>query len=170
MIDEKQLLLNDIKEKVDSSSGFIMTSYEGLNAASARKLRDHIAEAEGEFEVVPKRVFLKALEKSGVDANHIKLKGHIGIIFTKTEAVQLAKAAVQFSESNNNMLTFIGGFIDREICDGQEVMQLAKLPSLNELRAQFVGLLTAPMAQTVGTLHAALASMLYCFDAKCSKG
>jgi len=170
MIDEKQLLLNDIKEKIDSSSGFVMTSYKGLTAGSARQLRDHIAEAEGEFEVVPKRVFLKALEKTGVDISGINLRGHIGILFTVNESVKLVKAAVTFSENNNDMLTFIGGVIDKVICDGQEIQQLAKLPSLNELRAQFVGLITAPMSQMVGTLHAGLASLLYCFDAKCSKG
>ena len=169
MIEEKQLLLNEIKEKIDSSTGFIMTKYEGMNAGSARQLRNQIAEAEGEFEVVPKRVFLKALEKSGVDTAGIKLEGHIGILFTESEATGLAKAAVKFSETNKNMITFIGGVIDKQMCDGQEIMQLAKLPSLDELRAQFVGLLEAPMAQTVGTMQAALASILYCFDAKCNK-
>jgi len=169
MIEEKQLLLDEIQGKIESSTGFIMTSYEGMNAASARELRNELAEAEGEFEVVRKRVFLKALEKSGVDVSGIKLEGHIGIMFTDSEATGLAKAAVKFSDNNKNMLTFIGGVIEDQRCDAAEIMQLAKLPSLDELRAQFVGLLAAPMSQTVGTMQAALASILYCFEAKSAK-
>lgn len=170
MRDEKKLLLDELTDKIESSAGFIMTSYQGLTAALARQFRDHLSEVNGEFEIVRKRVFLKALEKKGTPVKDIKLEGHIGIMFAEKEALPLVKAVVKFSEANNDMFTLVGGVIENVMCDGKEITELSKLPSLQELRAQFVGLLQAPMAQTVGTMQAQLASLLYCFDAKCDKG
>jgi large subunit ribosomal protein L10 len=46
---------------------------------------------------------------------------------------------------------------------------ISKLPTLLEMRAQFLGLLEAPMTQTLGTIQAMLTSVIYCLDNKAKK-
>ena len=63
----------------------------------------------------------------------------------------------------------LGGLIEGAICSAEYVEAIAKLPGIQEMRAQFLGLLEAPMAQTARAFHAILASILYCLEEKCKK-
>jgi large subunit ribosomal protein L10 len=169
MREEKQLLLDEVREKIDGSKGFIIARYEGLNAKKARAFRDTIAMAQGDFEVVRKRVFSKAAEAAGIKLGSIELQGHVGVIFAKNDALALSKIAVKYGEDNQKALQILGGMIDGTICSGPEVEQLAKLPSLDQLRSQFLSLLEGPLSGVVGVVQSALTSPLYCLDEKVKK-
>lgn len=152
---EKQLLLDEVKEKIDASKGFVIANYKGMSAQKARAFRDTVASANGDFEIVRKRVFAKAAEKIGIKLDADSLKGHVGILFAKEDAIALSKVAVEFSDKNDKTFELLGGMIDGAYCSGAEVQALASLPSLNELRGQFIG-----------TLQASLTSLLYCLEEK----
>jgi large subunit ribosomal protein L10 len=169
MRQEKQLLLDDLSDKISASKGFIIAEYKGFSAAQARGFRNHMQEFGAEFEVVRKRVFVKAAEASGIEFNADKLQGHIGIIFANQDATETVKQTVKYSESNNNVIVPLAGHIEGAVCSQADIQALAKLPGLNELRAQLLGLLQAPMSQTVGVLQAVLASVMYCIEEKSKK-
>jgi len=169
MRQEKQLLLDEVKEKIENSKGFILTRYQTFSAPRARDFRDKMAEIGGEFEVVKKRVFIKAAQTCGIDIDVSTLGGHVGVIFAQDDATQIAKNAVKYGEENENSIVILGGRIEGEECSAEDVVAIAKLPPLQELRAQILGLFEAPMAQTVGTIQAALTSILYCLEEKSKK-
>jgi large subunit ribosomal protein L10 len=166
---EKQFLLDELKEKISKSNGFIITQYEKMSAGKTREFRDSLAEVEGDLEVVKKRVFIKAAEAEGVLLDPELFAGHIGILFTRGEGTSLAKSVFKFHEANKDNLTILGGRLDGETLTAPDVIAVAKLPGINELRAQFLGLLEAPQQQTVSVLNQALVSILYCLDEKCKK-
>ncbi len=169
MRQEKQLLLDEIKEKIDGSKGFIVASYSDFTAQKARDFRDKVSEAGGEFEVVKKRVFIQAAKAYGIELDVNELKGHVGVIFAHEDASQVAKSTVKYSDENDKAVAVLGGQIEGEYCSAEEVEAIAKLPSLSELRAQLLGLFEAPMAQTVGAIQAVLTSILYCLEEKSKK-
>lgn len=166
---EKQLLLDEVKEKIEKSKGFVVASYKGLTADKSRTFRDKVAEAKGDFEIVKKRVFVKAAEKAGFKLDSDDFEGHIGVLFAFEDPLAVSKIAVKYGEENEKAVKVLGGLIEGAICSGEEVEALTKLPSLPELRAQVLGLLQAPMAQTLGIVQAALTSLLYCVDEKSKK-
>ena len=170
MRQEKQLLLDEIKEKIENSKGFVALNYQSFTAARAREFRDKIAEVNGEFEVVRKRVFIKAAESIGIKIDAQDLAGHVGIVFAQDEITRVIKGAVKFSEDNDKAVAVLAGHIDGVVCTAEDVEAIAKLPGLTEMRALTVGLLQAPMAQTVQVLQAVLTSVLYCLEEKGKKG
>lgn len=167
---EKQFLLDEIKEKIDSSKGFIVASYKDFDASKARAFRDQVAEVGGEFEVVRKRVFIKAAQSAGIELDSTLFEGHVGVVFANEDTTRLAKSTVKYSEDNNEAISVLTGQIDGEVVSKEDITALAKLPSLEELRAQIVGLLQAPMAQTVGAMNQALTAVLVCMEEKGKKG
>jgi large subunit ribosomal protein L10 len=169
MREEKQLLLDEIKEKIEGSKGFVALNYQNFTAARARDFRDKMAEVGGEFEVVRKRVFIKAAESMGIPMDIKSLSGHVGIVFAQTDTTPVVKKTVQYGEDNEKAVTVLGGHIDGAVCTAEDVEAIAKLPGLQEMRAQILGVLEAPMAQSVQVFHALLASILYCTDAKSKK-
>ncbi|MDN3507859.1 MAG: 50S ribosomal protein L10, partial [Simkaniaceae bacterium] len=54
-------------------------------------------------------------------------------------------------------------------CVETDFKMIADLPTKNEMRAQFVGLLEAPMVQVVNVVNALLTSPLHCMENKCQK-
>ncbi|MCH9628142.1 MAG: 50S ribosomal protein L10 [Chlamydiales bacterium] len=166
---EKQLLLDEIKEKINGSKGFVVARYSDFTATRARAFRDHIAEIGGEFEVVRKRVFIKAAKDSGCEFDVATLDGHVGVIFAQDDATQIAKGTVKYGEDNDQSISVLGGHIEGEFCSAEDVQAIAKLPSLPELRAQILGLFEAPMSQTVGAVQAVLTCVLYCLEEKSKK-
>jgi large subunit ribosomal protein L10 len=155
---EKQLLLNEIKDKIDGSTAMIVTSYDKLEPNKSWHLRDILAKQGSIFEVVRKRVFLKAAEKAGVKIDEATLPGHIGIVFVSSpDAMLSAKAVIKFSEENANLLKVVCGQIDGKIMPGAEVEVLAKLPGMDEMRAIMLGLFTTPMSQMLSVLEAVVA-------------
>lgn len=164
---EKQLLLDEIKEKIEASNGFIVTNYQ-LTSGRARDFRAQIQKADGEFEVVRKKIFLKALEKCGIPFQ-VELEGHIGVVFMKGDVASLSKATVQFGADNDKAVQVLCGQIDGNICSADEVVELSNLPSLDVLRAQLLAVLEAPMGEVVSTIDSLLTSVLHCLEEKSTK-
>ncbi len=169
MRSEKQLLLDEIKEKIEGSNGFIVARYQSFSAARAREFRDYVAEVGGEFEVVRKRVFMKAALETGIELDVKALEGHVGIVFARDDVTQVAKSTVKYGDDHDKSIAVLGGHIEGEFCSAEEVEAIAKLPSLQEMRAQILGLFEAPMSQTVGAVQAILTSVIYCLDEKSKK-
>jgi len=163
---EKQLLLDDIKEQMESYPSFVVMSYAGLTANAANEFRAEVAGLGGNVEMLRKRMLLKAADEVGITLNGEILSGHIGIVFTGEDAIETTKAVLKFSKSSGDVITILAGRIDGEMYAAADVARLAKLPGKQEMRAQFLGLLEAPMAQTLATVDALLCSVVHCLANK----
>lgn len=158
---EKQLLLNEIKEKIDGSTAIILTRYEKLAPNTSWQLRDLLAKSGGLFEVVRKQVFMKAAEQSGIPIDETLLKGHVGVVFVKQpDAMPSTKVIFKFSEENGQILEVLGGQIEGKFVPGADLEVLSKLPGIDEMRAMLLGLFTSPMSQMLAVLEAVMAEPL----------
>ena len=166
MREEKQLLLDEVKEKFEECEGFVVARYEGLGAVKAREFRGHIAEVNGEFEVVRKRIFIKAAKAAGLELNGRDYEGHIGIIFAKEDPLRVLKTVVKYGEESIRLL---GGRIEGEFVSAEEVVAMAKLPPLEELRAQVLGLIQNVMGGVISVLQAPMTGVMHCLEAKAKK-
>src|SRR3990167_3337457 len=158
---EKALLLNEIKEKMDAAVAMIVTRYEKLEPNASWQLRELLTRSGSLFEVVRKRVFLKAAEQAGIPIDGALLKGHVGVVFVnQPDAMVPAKAVYKFSEENGQILEVLCGQIEGKIIPGAEIEALSKLPGIDEMRAIFLALLTSPMSQMLSVLEAVMAEPL----------
>ena len=169
MREEKQLLLDEIQEKLDQSKSFLLARYSKLGANTAHDFRGILEKAGAEFEVVRKRVFLKAVEKAGIPLGIETLQGHVGVVFAPQDVLEVTKAIFQFSKDSENAIEVLGGYYEGQLYSAQDVEKLSKLPSLNEMRAEFLGLLEAPMAQFLAVIEALLSSVMHAMDNKVKK-
>jgi large subunit ribosomal protein L10 len=101
---------------------------------------------------------------SKIAATNVKLtydpevfSGPTAIAYSK-DPVAAAKGVVEFAKANDN-LKVIGGIVNDKILNVGEVQQLAKLPSLDQLRGKIVGILQAPAANLVRIVQAPAGSL-----------
>ena len=166
MRSEKQLLLDDIKDRIDASNALVITRYSKLAPNVVASFRDNLTKTGGSLAVVKKRVLLKAAVASGIALKSEDLQGHIAVIFLSEDPFATTKAIYQFSEQNEKVLEILGGRFEGTLCSAQDVEQISKLPSKDEMRAQLLGTLEAPLSQTLAVVDALLTSVMHCLENK----
>ena len=170
MRDEKQLLLDEVKEKIENADALVVTQHQGMKATQAEELRGAANQAGADFSVVRKRVFMKAAEAAGIEGfNREMLQGSIGVVFAGEDTVSTAKMIYDFKKETGEMLEVLGGHFEGKVVSSEDVKRLSEMPSKDQLRAQFCGLLQAPMAQTLGVMQSLLTSVIYAIDNKQKK-
>jgi large subunit ribosomal protein L10 len=151
---EKQLLLDEVKEKIDGAKAVLVTRYKALEPNASWVLRQQLEKLGSQLEVVRKRIFLKAAKQSGLKIDEALLQGHVGVVFVdQADSLPSAKAIFKFSEENSDVLEVLCGQVDGVMMPGSEVEMLSKLPGIDEMRAGLIGLLIAPMAQMLSVLE-----------------
>lgn len=163
---EKQLLKEEIKNKMTRYGSFVVMQYAGLGANAANEFRREIGKMGGDVEIVRKRVLSKAAEDAGIQLDPSFLSGHVGIVFLGQDPIETTKAVFKFSQNRDKVIQVLGGRFDGRLYAGADVEKLSQLPSKDEMRAQFLSILEAPMSQTLAVVEALLTSVVYCLDNK----
>jgi large subunit ribosomal protein L10 len=163
---EKELLLDEVKNQLKGQEAFVIMSYQKLNANKANAFRREINKLGGNIEVVRKRLLIKAADAVGVKLDLEALPGHISLVLVGQDFIETTKAVFRFSQENDKALEVIGGQFEGKMYTGAQVKTLSMLPSKDEMRAQFLSTLEAPMSQTLAVMNALLTSVVFCLDNK----
>lgn len=166
MRQEKQLLLNEIKEKIDSSKALVLAQYRSLDPNISANLRANLEQTGAELEVVKKRILLKAAQSAGIILNTFDMQGHVAVVFASQDPISATKVIYKFCQDNEKNVEVVGGCFEGEICSAADVKQISQLPSKEEMQAQFLSVLEAPMAQVLSVVQSLLTSIMYCLDNK----
>jgi large subunit ribosomal protein L10 len=148
---QKQESIEQLKGVFAGAGAVIVTHYLGLTVAEMTDLRLRLRKEGAALQVVKNRLAQKALNGAGEGANTL-FKGPVAIAYAP-DPVSAAKVSTQFAKDNDK-LVIIGGLMGEQVLDAQGVDALAKLPSLDELRARIIGLVQAPATKVAGVLQA----------------
>lgn len=170
MRQEKQLLLDELKNQIGQYSSFVIMSYKSLKANDANQFRNEIAKLGGMYEVMRKRILLKAAAEAGVSLDLEALPGHIGIVYAGADAFETAKYVFKFGQDKDKAVQVLGGRFEGQLYNAAQMEMLSQLPSKDEMRAQLLGTFEAPMAQTLAVIDALLTSVCHCLENKSQQG
>jgi large subunit ribosomal protein L10 len=163
---EKQLLLEEVKQQIVKRPSFAIMSYERIPANKANAFRREVQKLGGHVEVLRKRVLVKAAEAAGVNLSVEALPGHIGLVFAGEDPFETTKALFNFAKESDKNVKVVGGRFDGKLYNGEQIEMLSKLPGKDEMRAQLLATLEAPLSQTLAVMEALLSSVVYCLDNK----
>ena len=154
---EKKTFVSELEKIYQDSNSVIITHYHGLTVSQITNLRKALSENGASFKIVKNTL-------SKIAATNVKLthdpeafSGPTAIAYSK-DPVAAAKGVVEFAKANDN-LKVIGGIVNDKILNVVEVQQLAKLPSLDQLRGKIVGILQAPAANLARIIQAPAGSL-----------
>ena len=154
---QKEKAVEDFKKIFDEAEAIIVAQYKGLNSEKIDELRSKTRDSNVSFKVTKNRLIKIALT-GGVYENISDLfTGPTAIAYSK-DVVAAAKVTSEFSKGNEN-LVIIGGALKEKVLDLDGIKHLASLPSLPELQAKIIGLISAP-ARQIATVVAAPATQL----------
>ncbi len=166
---EKKLLLEEIKSYLKAAPAFVLMGYHKMDPNITADFRNDVAETGGGFYVVKKRIFLKAANELGIALKKEMLEGHLGFVYSGEDTVSIAKTVYKYKKSHEDMITILGGSFEGKICSSEDVKAISELSNKNEMRAQVLGVLEAPMSEMISLIEALLTSVIHCIDQKMEK-
>ncbi|HEY2751224.1 50S ribosomal protein L10, partial [Phenylobacterium sp.] len=149
---QKQEAIETLKGVFDGAGAVVVTHYLGLTVAEMTDLRGRLRQEGAQLKVVKNTLVQKALGGSVGEAGDALFKGPVAIAFAP-DPVSAAKVATQYAKDNEKF-TVVGGLMGREVLDKASIAALARLPSLDQLRAKIVGLIVSPATKVAGVLQA----------------
>lgn len=149
---EKESTVASLHQTFEDVSIVVVTHYSGLTVVEMGELRDQMREAGAVFKVTKNRLTRRALEGTKYQSLEEMFTGPTAIAYSE-DPVAAAKAAVNFSKTNNKLIV-LGGALGDEQLDVNAVKSLASLPSLEELRAKIVGMISTPATRIAVVLQA----------------
>lgn len=156
---EKETFVAEFRERVDRSPVMYLTDFTGLNVKSMTDLRQKLKESGAEYVVAKNRLMALALEGADLPDLSEALVGPTGVIFGYEDVVATAKTLSEFAKAHNDRPAFKLGVLDNKILDSAQLEKLATLPSREQLLAQVVGAMQAPMAALVAAMEGKLQEM-----------
>ncbi|MFQ5972985.1 MAG: 50S ribosomal protein L10 [Alphaproteobacteria bacterium] len=130
----------------------VVTHQRGLKVSESTELRRQMREAGSVYVVTKNRLAKLALAGSRFEGLADIFMGPTAIACS-ADPVAAARVVARYAKGNEK-LTIVGGALGEKVLDVAGVQQLAQLPSLDELRAQLIGVINAPATKIAGVLQA----------------
>ena len=165
---QKEQLVATLKQRLDEVNLVVVTHQSGLTVAQVTDLRRRMRDAGASYKVTKNRLTRLALEGTKFEALEPLFTGPTAIAASE-DPVAAAKVCVEFAKQNDK-LTIVGGALGEKMLDQQAINALAKLPSLDELRAKLLGVLQAPATKVAGVVQAPAGQLARVFSAYGSQG
>jgi large subunit ribosomal protein L10 len=159
--------LKEIRGALKGSSAVYFLDYQGLNVADISALRRKLKEARAEFKVAKNTLLKIALDEVGLDASPI-LRGPTGVLLTMEDPVAPLKVLMEFAKEKEAIKPK-GGFLEGKFFDGSQMKELSRLPSKNELLAQILGSLQAPIQGLLWALEGPISNLVFTLQAIAQK-
>lgn len=164
----KEELVGDYVELITQSRAIFITEYKGMSMKQIEALRGEIRKADGAFHVTKNTLFRHALEQADKPVPAELLMGQVATTFALNEAPSLAKVLTDYAKKEA-LFTIKGGILGNDLLTAAQVEALGKLPSLEELRAQILGLLSAPAQSLTSAVANGVRRVINVLDAYAKK-
>ena len=150
--DQKKNYIAEMSTQFENSKAVMVTHYQGLTMVQLDELRSQMREHGIIFKITKNRITKLALEKTKCKDLANLFSGPTAVAFGE-DAIMSARILSNFAKENEN-LKLIGGLMDNEVLDQAGVLNVANLPTLDEARANIVGILNASASKIVSILLA----------------
>ncbi len=160
---EKREFVSMLAAVFAETSMVVVTRNDGLTVAQVTDLRRRMRAAGANYKVAKNRLADLALDGTRFDGITPLLKGPTALAWA-TDPVAVTKAAVDFAKTNDK-LVILGGALGTQTLNADGIRALADLPSLDVLRAQLLGLISAPATQIASIISAPGAGLARVFGA-----
>ena len=142
--EEKAALVDEIADRLGEAEAIFAVDYRGISVPQAAELRAKLREADATFRVVKNRLAKRAAEQAGTTELDELLDGPTALTFVKGDAVIAAKAISTFGRQHD-ILEYKGGMMDGAPLDPDQFTAIARLPGLDVLHGQLVGVAASPL-------------------------
>ena len=150
---EKQIIIDEIKSKLDGAQSAVLVDYMGITVEQADAMRRKLREADVDYTVYKNTLMKRAIEGTPFESLAEAMEGPSAIAISKGDATAPARVLNGIIKEYQKM-AFKGGIVEGAFYDKSGIEQIANIPSREELIAKFLGSIQNPVGSFVRVLAA----------------
>ena len=144
-IETKKTAVEEIKNLISSSKSIVLVDYKGINVSDDTALRKDLRANNVVYKVIKNSLFKKACEQLGISGLDQALNGTTAFAFGSDDET-IAPRLIKNAMKNYQSLSIKAGLYEGQAIDENKVMTLASIPGKEQLIAQLLYVLNAPVA------------------------
>ena len=149
----KQVIIDEIKEKLDGAQSAVVVDYMGISVAQADAMRKKLREANVDYTVYKNTLLKRAIEGTEFAGLADVLEGPSAIAISKDDATAPARVLNEIIKDYKKM-EFKAGVVEGNLFDKDGIQTIADIPSRDVLIAKFMGSVQSPISKAVRTFQA----------------
>lgn len=149
----KQLIIDEIKEKLDKAESAVVIDYIGTTVEEANKMRKKLREANVDYTVYKNTLMKRAVAGTKYEPLADVLEGPSALAISYDDATAPARVLNESIKEYKKM-ELKGGVVEGEFYDKDGIQQIADIPSRDVLIAKFMGSIQSPVSKLVRTFQA----------------
>ncbi len=161
---EKHEVVAELSEMLSEAKCLYLTDFTGLDVAAITELRRRLTGARVEYVVVKNTLARRALAGGPYEGLAEHLSGPNAFAMSSEDVVTAAKILTEFAREREKP-RIRAGAIEGRVVSIDEIRRIAELPPRDQLLAQVVGTIRAPLAGLVYTLSGLLSKFVRTVDA-----
>ncbi len=143
-IEAKQVVVNEIKEKVTKASSIVLVDYRGITVEEDTNLRKKLREAGVEYKIYKNNMVKFAIKDTEFEGLSEYLQGPTAFAFSYDDPT-LAGRLLNDEVKNIEAVSFKAGVLDGTLYDENGMQAVASIPSRDVLLSRLLGSLQGPM-------------------------
>ena len=149
----KQVIIDEIKEKLDGAKSAVVIDYMGITVAEADAMRKKLRDANVDYTVYKNTLVKRAIEGTEFESLKDSLEGPSGVAISKDDATAPARVLNEVINDIKKM-SFKAGVVEGDFYDQEAIKTIANIPSRDVLLAKFLGSIQSPVSKAVRTFQA----------------
>jgi len=158
--EQKKEIISEVAGLIKESKTTALFDYKSLSVPELAELREKLRENGAELKILKKSLATLAYKEAGIEVNVRDFGGQIAVAVKGVDEISVPKALVQFAKSREETERVLGGTLEGVVIANDKVMDLAKLPSKEELLAKAVGSIKSPISGFVNILSGNLRNLV----------
>jgi len=156
---QKEKIVEDLADKIKRQKVLVFSEFRGLKVAEMRELRKKLREEGIDYKITKKTLIKLALKESKTDADVPKFEGSLALAIGYDDIIAPPKIIAKFSKEHGK-LKILGGILDNKFLSAAEVLELAKIPSREELLSRLLVIFNSPISGFVRVLDGNLRNLV----------
>ena len=149
---QKKNYVEEMKKVFTSNEAVMIAHYQGLNVNELDKIRDEMRKSGIFFKITKNKITKIALKETKYKELEKFFTGPTAAAIS-SDPIMSAKILAKYAKKGSN-LKIVAGFMDGKVLEAEDVAKIATLPTLDEARANIVGILSAPAQKIISILLA----------------
>ncbi len=160
--DANKLIVEKLREKIAKSKSVLFAQTQGVKANDVNNLRESLRQVDGDMSVAKNSLLGIALKEENIDTKDLELdlKGQTAAIFSYKDAIAPIKTFIEFAKKLE-IPKVKSAYIEGTYTNSEGVEIISKLPPKEQLLAQFIGTLKAPLNSFASVLKGNQRKFLY---------
>ena len=150
---QKQIIIDEIKEKLERAQSAVVVDYIGTTVAEADAMRKKLREANVDYTVYKNTLVKRAIAGTKYEELAQVLDGPSAFALSYDDATAPARVLDGVMKEYKKM-AFKAGVVEGVYYDAKGIEAIAAIPGRDELIAKFMGSIQSPVSKLVRTFQA----------------